>query len=113
MDDESLPSKIEHVSFQKTQVVISSSDENSIKEEIEYTSDQEYSEHSENEKTKEITMSNPKYEEIEELAIECNNWADSHSEEEVQIEAKNKSAVPFSQIFSRAVLKTIPKNNPY
>lgn len=93
VDDESLPSKIEHVPFYTSKADLASSHEKSIDEEIEYGSDQAYSDNAESvkesEMTREITMSNPKYEAVEENLIESEEWSESHSEAEAEI--KNRS----------------------
>lgn len=95
VDDESLPSKIEHLPYPNPECQdFESSHNNSIQEEIESSSDQKYteSEREEQEKsieqTREITLSNPKYEELEEHVIDCDNWSEEHSEAEV--EARNR-----------------------
>lgn len=98
-DDEALMNKIDYLSNLHPHTEISEpSDENSIKEEIEPHSDKEISDkdHSDAqveiekqeksiEHTREITMLNPKYEEIEEHVIECENWSESQSEAEFEV----------------------------
>ncbi|OMJ85913.1 hypothetical protein SteCoe_12689 [Stentor coeruleus] len=94
-DDDALMNKIDYLSnLHHPHTEISEpSDENSIKEEIETHSDKEYSDaEAEIEKqeksiehTREITMSNPKYEEIEEHVVECDNWSESRSEAEFEV----------------------------
>ena len=100
-DDESLPSKIEHVAFVTTQADLAGSHEGSIEEEIEYNSDQIYSDHEpsdrEVEQTREIMMSNPKYEEVEEHLVDSDNWSDSHSEAEAEVKNKPSSKGSYNR----------------
>lgn len=108
VDDESLPSHIDHVPYfpskrdsseelEKPSPGNLSIDEGhySIHEEFEPSEEEGNSsaiQDKEVEQTHEITMSNPKYEETDQYMIECDEWSESQSEAEVEIKRQVKNS---------------------